>query len=126
MKLIITGYINEQEIKPLERNIHFEKIKDAARKAASGLGIVMSSALLPKGSSFRKIKIATKEGAFRSLLMVRNQKDDIILVMLREKKDKKVGMNFSFYNPLFEAIVDRNVFKIFEDIESGNYIEYEL
>jgi hypothetical protein len=122
LKLIITASIKKSELKPLANIFSIKPIKSAARKVARGLGKTIKNT----NHQFIKIPITSPSAAGRSLFLLQINSQKIILIMLRMKKDKKIGTNMSAQNPKFLKILKKNNAKIIEDLKNNNYEEFDL
>jgi hypothetical protein len=50
----------------------------------------------------------------------------IVPLLIRLKKDKKLGMNMSANNPHVVDQLNKNLDRVLMDIENGNFEEFEL
>jgi len=126
VKLVLTASIRKSELKPLEKTFSLEVIKFAAKKCLQGLGKPIKSSVKTPSASFKKISLTSTGGAGRAAFLLQTKDGKAILAMIRLKNDKKIGANMSIENPKFKKILEKNLLLIFEDIENGNYEEFEL
>lgn len=126
MKLIITDGIDKAEFEPQKKIFDLEIIKDAARKSLRGLGDNIKSSFKIPATSLCKIYLTSTGGAGRALFLLKIGKEKSVLVMIRMKKDKHIGVNMTIKNPKFQKSLERNLGLIIDDLELGNYLEYGL
>ncbi len=50
----------------------------------------------------------------------------VVPVLIRPKKDKKLGMIMAANNPVVVEQVNNNLAKVLEDLENGRFKEHEL
>lgn len=123
--LILTKYIAKHEFKPLQKHFTIEDIIEGGRKVVKGLG----QKIKPHGKSvkfrFFKIRIGSAvKGRMIVFLVSENKK--VVPLLIRLKKDKKLGMNMSADNPNVIAQIDKNLEHVLDDIAKGKAEEFEL
>ena len=121
--LIICKSIQIKELKPLEHYFDIKAIKSAAIKAQKGLGDIISSPI--KNSHIIKIYLTGKP-AGRICFLIFTKQGDIVPLILRLKKDKKIGKNMSIQNSSFKKILKKNIKLALNDIKTDKYTEIEL
>jgi len=126
MKLIITSSIREIEMAILEPVFSLDTIKICAKKSLLGLGDTIKSSFKIKGTCLKKIDITSPGGAGRVVFLLQIGLGKAVLVTLKPKKDKKIGMNMTIKNPNFKNLLSRNLDLILKDLVAGNYIEYDV
>lgn len=126
MKLIITNSIAKAEFEPLKKVFGLEIIKSAARKSLQGLGDSIKSSFKIPATSLSKIYLTSSGSAGRAIFLLQINKEKSVLVMIRTKKDKQIGVNMTIKNPGFQKVLDKNLSLIIADLERGRYSEYEI
>lgn len=126
MKLIITGSIRKTEIEAVREVFPFSVIKLAAKKALRGLGSIIKSSEPIKGTVLKKIYITGTSGAGRSLFLLQINSDKAVLVMLKNKKDKKIGANMTVKNANFKKLLEKNLDLILSDLRKKDFDEYDI
>lgn len=126
MKLIITTSIGEAEFEPLKKTFSLEVIKIAAKKCLEGLGKNIKSSRKISGTRLRKLYLTSTGGAGRAVFLLQISAQKSILVMIRLKNDKQVGVNMTVKNPKFKKALDKNLCLAIGDIENGDFEEFEL
>ena len=119
--LILSDYIVKHELKPLRGYFGLEDLQNGAKKVVNGLGQEVS---FSKGYKFFKVRIGGKVKGRMIVFVVAGKK--VVPLLIRLKKDKKMGMNMSANNPDVVRQVDQNLEKVIEDIEQGNFQEFEV
>lgn len=123
--LILSRYIAKYEFKPLQRYFSIDNLIDGARKVIKGLGQEITPSKQNKGFRFFKVRIGSHaEG--RMIVFVVSQNGKVVPLLIRLKKDKKLGMNMSANNPYVVDQVDKNLGHVIEDIESKDFEEFEI
>lgn len=121
--LILSRYIAKHEFKPLQKVFKIDDLIDGARKVKRGLAKKIKA-----GNSkfhFFKVRIGSKvKGRMIVFAVSRNNK--IVPLLIRLKKDKKLGMNMSANNSAVIAQLDKNLNKVLIDIERGSFEEFEI
>ncbi len=118
--IIICKSIQEKELKPLEKYFDIQAIKKAALKAKNGLGEVLPATV--ENSHVVKIYLTGKP-AGRVCFLILLAEGDVVPLVLRLKKDKKIGENMSMQNTAFKQFLEKNIKLVLRDIESGEYVE---
>ncbi len=96
MKLIITASIKKTEFKPLQKKFSLDVIKITAKKCLEGLGkSIKNSVKIPK-TRLKKLFLTGPGGAGRVMFLLEISAKKSILVMLRPKNDKKIGINMNY------------------------------
>jgi len=126
MRLVISKTIREIELDPLKKQISFEELKDVARKSLLGLGDTIKSTQKIPGMVLKKMYLTTVGGAARSIFLLQLDKKATVFVMLRLKKDKRVGENMTVNNPEFTKALQRNLGVVLSDIDSKQFDVIEL
>jgi hypothetical protein len=124
MKILISKYIAKHELKPLEKYIKIDDVKKGAQKIIKGLGKSIS---MHSDSPYRFYKVrigTTTKGRMIVFLITKTQK--IIPLLIRLKKDKKMGENISAKNPLTKEAVSKNLSRVLEDVENKQYQIWSL
>lgn len=122
--LILTEYIAKHEFWPLKRYFNINDLIAGARKAIQGLG--QRVAFSNKADfHFFKVRIGNKpKGRMIVFVVAENQK--VVPILIRLKKDKKMGMNMSAQNKNIVEAVDKNLGCVIDDVEKGKFKEFEL
>ena len=118
MELIVTKTVEEKELEPLKNVINLEILKNAAKKSIEGLGESIKTAVKIPETLLKKVYLTTSGGAARSIFLLKIKEDKTVLVMIRMKNDKKVGVNMVIDNPKLESIL--------KDLALGNYKKITL
>lgn len=126
MELIITKKVDEKECRPLEREVPLAIIKTAARKALAGIGESIKSAIPISSTKLIKNYLTTPGGAARAIFLLQVGKDQVVLVVLRLKNDKRIGANMTVQNPKFKKVLEQNLDSILSDLEQGKFTKYSL
>lgn len=126
MKLILTVFIKEAEFEPLRKVFPLETVKVAAKKSLQGLGDnIKCSTKIPK-TVLKKIYLTSTGGAGRAVFLLQISSRKSVLVMIRLKNDKRIGVNMTVKNPKFENALEKNLDLILANLKKGNFEEYAL
>lgn len=123
--LLISEYIAQHELKPLQKHLKLEDVVKGAQKILKGLGKMVGGPGMPKGISFYKIRIG-KANKARMIVFAVSENQQIVPILIRLKKDKKIGANMSSANPYAVLQVKRNFARALKDIEDGNFKSIEV
>ena len=126
MELIVTKTLEEKELEPLKNVINLEILKNAAKKSIEGLGESIKTAVKIPETLLKKVYLTTSGGAARSIFLLKIKEDKTVLVMIRMKNDKKVGVNMTINNPKFKKALEKNLEGILKDLALGNYKKITL
>lgn len=126
MKLVITNSIYESEFLPLSDVFTIAVIKAGARKSLLGLGTVISGSRKISGTVLKKLKLTSTGGAGRVLFLIQINKETAVLLMLRHKNDTDIGENMAITNPRFKKKLDKNLDRVAQDLQHGNFQEFKL
>lgn len=121
--LIICNSIQSKELEPLNQYFDLKTIRLSALKAQKGLGDSISSPV--KNSQVIKIYLTGKP-AGRACFLLFTKSGDVIPLILRLKKEKKIGENMSLQNPELTKLLAKNIKIALHDIKADNYEEFEL
>lgn len=126
--LRICNFFKKKELDSLKKHFSTEDIISNAKKVQKGIGVSIKG--LPQGSmKYLKLRIHGKNSAGRILhaLIISHKKDIIIYpLILRLKKDKKLGENLSAQNKEFLDILKKYLPMLEEDIKEVNFDEYKV
>lgn len=122
--LILTEYIAKHEFGPLKRYFNIDDLLGGARKVIQGLG---QSVAFSNKTDFRffKVRIGNKPKG-RMIVFVVAENKKVVPLLIRLKKDKKIGMNMSSRNKNVIEAVDKNLGCVIDDIKRGKFKEFEL
>lgn len=123
--LLLTKYIAKHELAPLSRFVNLQDVLDGAEKALKGLATEVKAPQNARSFRFFKVRIGKRDGA-RMIVFLVTEKQKVVPVLIRLKKDKVFGVNMSMNN---EKVVDqltKNIYRILEDIESDEYEEFSF
>lgn len=96
---------------------------DGAQKIQKGLVVETKSPM--QGFRLFKVRIGPRNAArMIAFLVTSNQK--IVPLLIRLKKDKIFGMNMAMNNAAVVGQLKKNIDRVLEDIETGNYEEFSL
>ena len=126
MKLVLTASIKKAEFGPLEKTFSLEVIKAVAKKSLQGLGKEIKSTVKISTTTLKKISLTSTGGAGRAVFLLMIGKEKAVLVMLRLKNDKQIGVNMSVQNLKFKKILEKNITLLLKDIENGDFEQYEI
>ena len=124
--LIITESIKKKELESQEKVFPFDIVLKAASHACKGIGIEIKSSTKVKNSKLIKINLTSHSSAGRAIFLLEVNENDTILVMLRQKNDKKIGENMTVKNKYFKEELNKNLDLILTDIEKGLFEEFEI
>ena len=119
--LVLSDYIVKHELKPLKRCFGLRDLMIGAKKVLSGLGQEVN---FNADYNFFKVRIGSRVKGRMIVFVVANKK--VVPLLIRLKKDKKIGMNMSANNTAVVEQVDRNLQNVIKDIEKGNFQEFEI
>ncbi len=123
MFLLLTKSFLKRELKPLSKLYNIEDLKRTTKKINS------SSITLPsrgyKNGKLMKLRIGSRN-AGRLVVYYYKQKNLIVPVVLRLKKDKIFGENLSFNNQKAKSLILDMMDKVMSDIKSGDYEKLSL
>jgi len=122
--LILSRYIAKHELRSLRQYFSIEDLIDGAKKVIKGLGQQISPYKNHKSFSFFKVRIGSSVKGRMIVFVVSNKK--VVPLLIRLKKDKKMGMNMSANNPDIVAQIDKNLTQVISDIESGDFEEFHF
>ncbi len=126
MKLLITSSLKATEYEPLRKKVTLEILKKAARKSLEGLGENIKNSRKIVETVLKKIYLTTLGGAARVVFLIQIDAHSSVLVMTRQKNDKKIGSNMTVDNPKFKEVLDKNLDSILQDLKSGRYEAFEV
>lgn len=126
MKLVLTSLIRASEFEPFKSVFNLEIIGTAARKAIEGLGDSIKSSAKISGTQLKKLYLTSTGGAGRVIFLLKVGKQKAVLVMLRPKNDKQIGVNMTVRNPRFRKVLEKNLDMILADLQLGHYEEFDL
>ncbi|MFH1947293.1 MAG: hypothetical protein ABIJ23_04015 [Candidatus Magasanikbacteria bacterium] len=118
MFLILTESFLKRELKPLAKYYNIEDIKKTTKKISASS--IRLSNLGYKGGELMKLRI-TSRTVGRIIVYVYKQKDLVVPVVLRLKKDKIIGENLALNNVKAKSIILNMMDRIMNDINNGNY-----
>jgi hypothetical protein len=124
--LIITKSIKKEELEPLKEVFPFDAVLKAASHASKGIGIEIKSSTKVQNSKLIKINLTSPSSAGRAVFLIEVTENNSILVMLRQKNDKKIGENMTVKNKYFKTELNKNLDLIFADIREGRFEEFEI
>ncbi len=123
--LILSKHIAKHEFKPLQKHFTIEDIIEGGRKVVKGLGQNIKLRNKSVKLHFFKVRIGTTvKGRMIVFLLVENNK--VVPLLIRLKKDKRLGMNMSANNPNVIFQIEKNLDYVLDDIEKGKFEEFEL
>lgn len=123
--LVLTQYIAKHEFKPLSRFLYFDDILAGAQKVLKGLALETKPSRHISGLRFFKIRIGKKNHA-RMIVFLITESMKVVPVLIRLKKDKIFGMNMAMNNSSVVEQMNRNLDKIFDDLQKKQYEEFPL
>ncbi|EKD63604.1 MAG: hypothetical protein ACD_51C00248G0002 [uncultured bacterium] len=126
MKLIITASIKKVEFEPAKSIFDLDIIKTAAKKSLEGLGDTVKSSNKIPSTCLKKVYLTSSSGAGRVIFLLKLNSGKSVLVMIRQKQDKKIGANMTVQNPNFVKALDKNLDIILDDLQKGKYEELDL
>lgn len=126
MKLIITASIRKAEFEPYARAFPLEVVKVAAKKSLQGLGDDIKSAKKIPGTVLKKVYLTSTGGAGRVVFLLQIAAKKSVLVMIRLKNDKQIGVNITIKNSRFKKVLEKNLDLILMDLSKRNFEEFEL
>lgn len=118
--LVLTKYILKNQLKPLSKHFTVKDLVKGARKVLKGLGNKISTPN-NKNFSFYKVRIGSIVKGRMIVFLTTNNK--IVPLLIKLKKDKKMGMNMSANNPYVVEQIDKNLKQVIRDIENGDFEE---
>ncbi|MFH1534247.1 MAG: hypothetical protein ABID64_04940 [Nitrospirota bacterium] len=123
--LILSSYIDKHELKPLQKYFSIDDLSRGAQKVLRGLGQKITP-LKEKGEyHFFKVRIGNGVKG-RMIVFVVSKSRKVVPLLIRLKKDKKMGMNMSANNPHVVSQIEKNLEHVIEDIEQGKFKEFGL
>jgi hypothetical protein len=124
--LIVADSIKKRELNPLKKVFPFDAVLKAASHASKGMGIEIKSPTKIQNSKLIKINLTSPSSAGRAVFLLELNDDDLLLVMLRTKNDKKIGENITVKNKYFKEELEKNLNLILSDIKNNNYEIFEI
>lgn len=121
--LILTKYIAKHEFGPLSRFIDLEDVLDGAEKALKGLAAEIKAPVNTRNFHFFKVRIGQRNGA-RMIVFLVTETQKVVPVLIRLKKDKIFGMNMATNNAEVVSQLNKNMDRILDDIQEGEYEEF--
>ena len=118
MFLILTKSFLKRELKPLKKYYTIEDIKRTIKKISSSP--VRLSHLGYKEGELMKLRLVGKI-ARRIIIYAYKQKELIVPVVLRLKKDKIIGENLSLNNAKAKLLILDMLDKTMDDVKNGDY-----
>jgi len=126
VKLVLTASIKKAEFEVLEKTFSLDVIKVATKKTLEGLGKEIKSTIKISSTTLKKIPLTSAGGAGRAVFLLKITDKNAVLVMIRLKNDKKIGVNMTVKNPEFKKALEKNLSLVVSDIENGNFEEFDL
>ena len=102
-----------------------DDLLNGARKVVAGLGKQVGFSSGGAGFRFFKVRIGGSVKG-RMIVFVVSGGGKVVPLLIRLKKDKKMGMNMSANNPNVVAQVEKNLDRVLEDVEGGKFREFEF
>ena len=118
MFLILTKSFLKRELKPLKKYYTIEDIKKTTKKIPSSS--IRLSHLGYKEGELIKLRLVSKT-AGRIIIYAYKQKELIVPVILRLKKDKIIGENLSLNNTKAKSLILDMLDKTMNDINNDDY-----
>lgn len=118
MFLILTESFLKRELKPLKKYYTIEDIKKTTKKIL--VSSIRLSNLGYKEGELMKLRI-TSRTVGRIIVYVYKQKDLVVPIVLRLKKDKIIGENLSLNNTKAKTVILDMMDRIMNDISNGDY-----
>ncbi|MFH1789526.1 MAG: hypothetical protein ABH832_00430 [bacterium] len=118
MFLILTESFLKRELKPLKKYYTVEDIRKTIKKISASS--IRLSNLGYKGGELMKLRI-TSRTVGRIIVYVYKQKDLVVPVVLRLKKDKIIGENLSLDNTKAKIVILDMMNRIMNDISNCDY-----
>lgn len=123
--IIISTYIAKHELKPLKKYFKIEDIIEGGRKILKDLSTEIRLPGVAHEFRFFKVRIGEKvKGRMIVFMVTKNM--NIVPVLIRLKKDKKLGMNMAANNPDVVRQVIKNLDHILKNIEKKEYEEFDI
>ena len=113
MFLILTKSFLKRELKPLKKYYTVEDIKKTTKKIPSSA--IRLSHLGYKEGELIKLRLASKITG-RIIIYIYKQKELIIPIILRLKKDKVVGENLSLNNAKAKSLILDMLSRLFRNV----------
>ncbi len=123
--LVLTRTIARHELKPLIRFLKIDDLLEGARKVKKGLAVEIRQPRKLQNIRFYKVRIGARNNA-RMIVFMKSEKKSIVPVLIRLKKDKVFGMNMAMNSPIVVNHINRNLIRIFDDIQNKDYQEFTL
>ena len=123
--LLLSKYIAKHEYKPNQKYFSIDDLIAGAKKITKGLGKKISISKKDRSFHFFKVRIGSKvKGRMIVFFVLENTK--VVPLLIRLKKDKKIGMNMSPENPNVVSQINKNLDYVIKDIENDNFEEFEI
>ena len=122
---MLTAYIAKHELSPISRSIDIHDILKGAQKITQGFGVGIAPHHHATHLRFFKIRIGAKHCARMVAVVPIENTQKVVPVLIRLKKDKKMGMNMSMSNSAVLEQINYNVDQVIEDIKRKRYQEFE-
>jgi len=116
--LIICDSILVKEFQKHNNYVDIASVIEMYNRLQDGVGVSLGSPL--EGCVLYKSRIVTNNGIGRIIFLLVVNDSIYTPVMLRLKKDKKIGQNMSMNNPAFCKTLHANLSLIIDDLRDGN------
>ncbi len=123
--LVLSAYIAKHEFAPLRRFLDLDDVREGAAKVLRGLGTRLKPPKQMAHFQYFKVRIGKRNGA-RMIVFVITDHNAAVPVLIRMKKDRKLGANMAMNNPAVVAQINKNLDHVLEDIEQKRYEKFSL
>lgn len=123
--LVLTRFIANHELKPLERYLSLADVIVGAKKVIKGLAIETKPPRSLPGLRFFKVRLGSSQSA-RMIVFVVAENQKIFPLIIRLKKDKTLGINMAMNNPALVKQMNINLDWVLQDIENQQYQEFNI
>lgn len=123
--IIVSDFIAKHELKPLEQRLSMKDIIVGCRKVSANLAIEIKPPAKLSSARFFKVRIG-KHTKARMIVFIVMDNQNIVPLLIRQKKDKIWGMNMSANNPQVIAQLKFNLDNVIEDIKNKRFKEIHL
>ncbi len=123
--IVLTKFFLKSELKTLKNKVGLSDVFEGVKRIDKDLGISIKVSCNFQNLRFFKVRVGKLVKA-RMIVFLRIDSSKYVPIVLRLKKDKVFGMNMSMNNKVLADLLKANFEKIIEDLEKGDFEEFDL
>ena len=120
--LILTQFIVQHELKALKKYFSIADFIEGSNKVLKNLAIETKPPKKLPGYKFFKVRLGGLIKG-RMIVFLATASKKVVPILIRLKKDKKIGMNMALNNPEVLEQINYNLERVLDDIKYRRYQE---